>query len=457
MKKLIKKNNKSVSKFQQGGLFFTESAHPKRTWVNAVEARKRGIPLTADPRDPNAQWTYSYDILDPTPGTRPNSIDEHPVVNPESVYFLYDPNTGKILNQEAGIIDSAQGLVPLDESWAYHPRVGWFQPNANGGEVTNPDIEMTRNFLGNTLGWEQAYRLPPDAVGSMGEATTGAMIQGGAGVLGGEVLGAAANLVKPIGNFAPRVITGGATVVAPAVSGAVEARQNVLNNPIGGYLSQIKSFGSRDYDQLVEKLGEENAKKEMLNWLSSNGYNIIDNDDGTISVEKGFYIHPDEGPVMDYMMGPGNMVAAAAIGKAMYNNKKARTREGKGSLWRDSEGKRTKLGVAKNAVGWALNAAAYGGMQYWWLNQHKLDKKASELIDQLVKHGVITPKSIVNYQVQTDLNNNPQIINTTPSQMQDSAATPTPYNEYQGEVYDQNGTQVNPDYVGFETDTASNE
>jgi hypothetical protein len=96
---------------------------------------------------------------------------------------------------------------------------------------------MTRNFLGNTLGWEQAYRVPQQTVSNMGDATANAMIQGATGVLGGEVIGAAANLVKPLGSFAPRIITGGTTVGIPAIAGAVEAKQDVLDNPIGGYLS----------------------------------------------------------------------------------------------------------------------------------------------------------------------------------------------------------------------------
>ena len=53
------------------------------------------------------------------------------------------------------------------------------------------------------------------------------------------------------------------------------------------------------------------------------------------------------------------MYIATAIGKAMYNNKKARTREGKGSKWRTPDGKRTKAGVVKNIIGWGINGAAY--------------------------------------------------------------------------------------------------
>lgn len=417
MKKLIKKNNKSVSKFQQGGLFFTESAHPERTWVNAVEARKRGIPLTADPRDPNAQWMYSYDILDPTPGTRPNSIDKHPVVNPESVYFLYDPNTGKILNQGMGIVDSAQGLVPLDESWAYHPRVGWFQPNSNSGTIEDADLELNRNFLGNTLGWEQAYRVSPQTVKSMGDETATAMLSSAAGAAGGEVLGAGLNYASKILPFAPRVTTAAGGTIAATLPAYADYNTYVdkINN-LDKYLIGLHNFTPTDLENLKRVYGDDYLN-QLFGWMNAFNYNVQAlNGKNVYDITKNERDLSLTDPKSWMESGWINWEDPVFLAYLAANNIRT-VRPGKGAR------------IAGNIIAPAI----WGAMKMYRFNDIQQNQKRERILNDIISvlrgQGFTINGSSTNqspYLVQTNSQGQPQInnIQNSDTTVRDSAATP---------------------------------
>lgn len=423
MKKLKKRNNKSVSKFQQGGLFFTESTHPERTWVNAVEARKRGIPLTADPRDPNAQWTYSYEILDPTPGTRSNTIDENPVVNPESIYFLYDPNTGKILNQEAGIIDNTQGLVPLDESWVYHPRMGWFQPNLNNGTIEDTDLELTRNFLGNTLGWEQAYKAPPQTVKAMGDETAIAMASNAAGVVGGEVLGAGLNYASKILPFAPRLTTAAGSTAATAFPAYADYNTYVEQiNDLDKYMLGLNNFTLTDLNNLKRIYGDDYLN-QLFGWLNASNYNVQPVDGNTFDVyknERDLSLTDPKSWVDAGILKPEDPMALAGwlTNRYMANPKKQK------------EAAKLKRNGFRRFLDWGIPLTWLGVKAYRIndaLHNQKRDRIVRDVINVLRGQGmIINGSSTQPYSVQTNSQGQPQINSTQNSDttVRDSAATP---------------------------------
>ena len=404
--------------------YFINPNDPTKTYVLWSAARDANIPFVADTAtsEPGAFFDYS-------PDTRFGGE----IVNPNTTYVAIDPE-GRIINTDAAsIILDGKDMIPVNDSWAYHPQLGWYQPTSNGGSIVNPDTEMARNFLGNTLGWEQAYRLPPEVIANMSDATADAMMQGAAGVVGGEVLGAAAKYAPKAMQFVTKAPRTTAMLGQLGIGAGVGYAMN--KNEINEYLSNIDGDIT---DADFERMGGEKALPDMLLWLSEHGYNFYNYNDQNqpIEIKRSFYFHPNE----RYIFGPKGAfyyedIPFGLAGLAALASKK------KGLPW-------------LIAGGYALGK----GLRIAYNNSPTA--QAGKLVNYLLAKGYVKMQDNSSpYNVTTDQNNNPQVVdgNTTVPQMQDSAASAIPYNEYQGEVYDQNGEQVNPDYVGFETDTASNQ
>ena len=199
----------------------------------------------------------------------------------------------------------------------------------------------------------------------------------------------------------------------------------------------MKGIGTEFTDENFKELSKKATLHDMLMWLANNGYTItIPNGESKPEISSSYYIHPWENNIfgIDKPIWWDNGLLALGYGAS-------------------------KLLKVPKKGGWILPTYIIASGVGRTLAFGSDRAKAHMLATYLLQHGYIQWKGDNKaYNIQTDQNNNPQITDTIiVPQMQDSAASAVPYNEYQGEVYDQNGEQVNPDYVGFETDTASNQ
>lgn len=369
MKKFIKKNNKSVSKFQQGG----------------TPIYKKEIYLD---KDPGGESTAHGELLSWFPGLTPEERMDETV---QELTHQVNPITGNIIRNTYQPTTEQQNLkmIPLspEEKLAY--------------DVVSSLVTLPIQIGGTKLLLNGASKFLPfiPKIGSVAvknPRTTSAVMQLGLGA-----------------------------TTSAATQGGVD--------PVTKYMENVGAeFTDNDYNNLSNVANLD----DILLWLGKNGYNVTKYTGQKPTINTAYIIHPNENKIfgVDAPIWWDNGAAAA--------------------LWGLSALKNFKVGK------WALPAyiIGSGAVRSAYFGSDRA--KARMLANYLTSHGYIDWEGSKNsYGVQTDQSNNPQITDTVKviPQIQDSAATPTPYNEYQGEVYDQIGEQVNPNYVGFETDTASNE
>ena len=364
MKKLKKRNNKSVSKFQEGG----------------TPAYRKVIYLEKDPGEvesPHANLKFW------TPGLTPEERMDETV---QALTPQVNPLTGTVINNT-------------------------YQPTT---EQQNQEMIPMSDL-------ERAYY---DGITSL--------ITLPIGVGGAKLMANGLSYIPKVGSVIARNPRTAAAVLQLGLGTGIGAAAQNSVNPIAKYMENVGSeFTDNDYNNLSNMV----SLNDMLLWLGKNGYNVYTQAGKKPTIDTAFLVHPFENKLfgVDKPIWWDN--GAAAV------------------LWGLSRLKNLKIGK------WTLPLymVGSGALRSTLLGSDRA--KARLLANYLTSHGYIDWVGAKNpYNVQTDQNNNPQITDTTSTvQVQDSAATPTPYNEYQGEVYDQTGEQVNPNYIGFETDTASNE
>ncbi len=445
--------------------------HPeyrKLIFVRASDAEKRNMPFAVDTSDSNGNFLYDYGILHQAGGEygKYSGIE---VQNPELTFFGVDPYTGKILNgerpngdsqgQPAVAITGINDMVQVDPTWTYIPEYGW-QKRPYQGEITeapSPYSEMSRNFL-STLGYEHAYEMPDAYAENLGSDIAETMIDGAAMVLTdnalatvGKYLSAAPKVGQIITRY-PRTsafIGNSLAYGAPAVAEAVmdvkseNAKKNL--DTMENYLSNISTFTFEDFNSLAKTFGsEERAVQEILRWLTNNGYVRTPVEGENPIITKNYYLVPGD---KEFLSNSGPEVTYGGYGlyTLRKNLKQKEQRTGK-NRWRNADGTRTKAGKAKNVVGWIINTGIYAGTRWFLLNQSKRNEIAQQMVEYLLKKGYI--QSGASYDVVED-QYTPQITSTQTQQaeIQDSAATPTPYGETTGGTTDvgsfnQNWNQV---------------
>lgn len=451
MKKLKKRNNKSVSKFQQGKPILWLNRNSGKSYITLEQARALGLPLYADTNDPQSNAAFDYRISDPTGMNRPSTIGGQ-AVNPQTTYVEFDPSLGTIMNTSGSSIilpeDNIQ-LTPIDNTWVFHPRVGWLQPNTNNGEITNPDTELTRNFLGNTLGWEQAYRVPQQTVSNMGDATASAMVQSAAGALGGEVLGTGLNYVSKILPFAPRITTAVGSTVATAMPAYADYNTYVQQiNDLDKYMLGLNNFTLTDLNNLKRIYGDDYLN-QLFGWLNASNYNVQPVDNNTFDIQKNerdLSLTDPKSWVDAGILKPEDPMALTGwlTNRYVANPKKQK------------EATKLKRNGFRRFLDWGIPLTWLGVKAYRIndaLHNQKRDRIVRDVISVLRGQGMnINGSSTQPYQVQTNSQGQPQIDNSQTSNIvQDSAATTVPYNEGQtGSEQD----SINQDYYGWENDTA---
>lgn len=420
---------KKILRYQSGGNFiknyleyYTNPDSPQRTYVLFDAARQANLPF----KYPVGQgglfdYTIASDNPDNTHGTNlQNNINGY-TVDPYTTYLEIDPSTGQILNgqYEGDIVFNGTRMQPiLSGNYVYHPEMGWIQSPQGSGQITSTSkAQLASRYREILAGWgmENAWNMDDDAVLDLAAATGIGMTEGAAGILTGELFASAVNGLTRVPKIVelatryPRTTAFTGAVGTQVVPGFAAGVQNAKNKKeeetqsmspgerkVDNHMRGIKYFTGQNFKQA----GGEDNLEGMVEWLSHNGYNVAQLEDGTYTLEKKYlFWHIPKGVIEDFwptIVGVGSMaysgVRASNNNRRMAQNNqnsgnKGKKPNGKGTLLRKADGTRTKFGKGLNALGWTsqILGTMYG--QYYQSFEKENDEKAEQLVDYLVRNG----------------------------------------------------------------------
>ena len=454
--------HRKVSRFQSGGIirnfleYYTNPNNPTRTYVLFDAARRANLPFMYDVGNGGL---FDYTIASDNPNNIPGSIHTNTMngnwFDPNTTYLEIDPQTGLIMNGQNGdVVFNGQMNPIIEGNYYYDDNVGWTQtPSYRQAEIYPTEkaerAETYRNVLSN-LGFEHAWRMDDDSVLDFGNAVGLSMATGAVSELGGQLLNGIigittkapwlTNLVTRYPRLAATSTAIG-TQVLPGIAAGVQDSQEIDRmrqermsaavKEIDDHMKGISYFTEENFNRLH---GVENIPN-MIEWLSQNGYNVAKLSDGTYTIEKDYFMFPwltdDLLQFWPTAVGLGSIYASRR--KASANEQKLLEQNGqsqnkKGTLFKNPDGTRTKWGRAKNALGYVSQIGATLGLQYYESFQRKMNEKAAQMADFLVRKGYArfgTP-----YTVQQQDSYAPAVVipgTDTISGVPDSAATVQDY------------------------------